>query len=93
MNSELIKRIESVIEVLRNILDEDTMNEVMHYFDHGEYEMSYEGLMIDAMEVSLKNISVDFVEMKEIAIELRLDKDTVFDSEFWTKFIEWENRN
>jgi hypothetical protein len=45
------------------------------------------------MEVSLKNISVDFVEMKEIAIELRLDKDTVFDSEFWTKFIEWENRN
>lgn len=92
MCKEIVSRIESVIDLLNDRLETETMVEVMHYFNHSEYEISFEGLMIDAMSIPIISLPIGFEELKDIAINLKLDKETVLDSDFWMKFLEWGNK-
>ena len=35
-----------LIEASKGILTAETLSSVMHYYEHGEYEMAYEGLVL-----------------------------------------------
>jgi hypothetical protein len=67
------------------LLDPKTMTAVLHYLNHDEYEMAFEGLFIDIMQLKQRP-NIDFEECLSVAKLLRLDQETVFDMHFWEKF-------
>jgi len=73
-------------------LDEDTVDAVRHYVIHDEYEMAFEGLFIEIMNL-IKVPGIDFQKSREIALLLKLDKETVFDHNFWGKFDKYIRKN
>jgi hypothetical protein len=80
--SEFIK---STLNQLDKTLDEESINSVNHYLDHNEYEMAFEGLFIEIMQ--LQSIpQIDLIKAREIAEDLNLNNESVFDFSFWNKF-------
>lgn len=82
-------RLLDLIADCKEYLDEETINEVMHFYRHGEYEMSLEGLIIEMIKLKKhpRNISVDVIN--ELVVYYRLDCESVFDYNFWNEFTEW----
>lgn len=66
-------------------LDKETVNAVEHYLDHAEFEMAFEGLFLDIIKSGLKP-DMDYNYCHKIAAGLNLNKESVLDAEFWTKF-------
>jgi hypothetical protein len=76
-----------VLAEYKNKLDSESISTIKHYLDHDEYEMAFEGLFLDLMK---ENTCIDkkiLIECISIGKELNIDQSSVFDSEFWTKFI------
>lgn len=74
--------IDSILELLKNTLDKETINAVQHYLSHDKYEMAFEGLFIDIMDLP-EVPEIDFLKSRKIGQLLKLDKESVFDFNFW----------
>ena len=84
-----------IIEVLlkvRSTLSIEEINAVEHYLKHSEFEIAFEGLFIEIMKMKTPSI-IDYKKSKEIAEVLRLNEESVFDSDFWIKFERYVNAN
>jgi hypothetical protein len=80
-----ISFIEDSLGILQPVVAEDAFREVKHYLDCDEYEMAFEGLFIELMQ--LKELPpIDLVKSRQIALLLGLDKESVFKSDFWISF-------
>jgi hypothetical protein len=86
-NSE--KQLEKLIIVAQTLVQSDGLEGVMHYLEHGEYEMSFEGLVIELMKLEVYPDGFNFSEWKELGLQFRLNEESVFDNDFWNKFLEW----
>lgn len=64
----------------------ETYDAVKHYIDYDEYEMAYEGLFIDLMEINFNPREIDFEKYLEMGILLNLNKESYFSSNFWLYF-------
>jgi hypothetical protein len=73
----------------QRLLPSDGLEGVMHYLEHGEYEMSFEGLVIELMKLEVYTDGFNFSEWKELGLQFRLNEESVFDSDFWSKFLAW----
>ncbi|MDQ0087462.1 hypothetical protein J2T12_000856 [Paenibacillus anaericanus] len=73
----------------KSILLSDDLEWVMHYLEHGEYEMSFEGLVIEFYTTDKYPSHFNYEQWKELAVSFGLDKESVFDENFWEKFNEW----
>ena len=83
--------IHSALKTARPELDEESIEAVQHYLDHDEYEMAFEGLFIEIMK--LQNVpEINFRESREVAKLLNLHKESVFDTDFWSKFDDFTER-
>lgn len=73
----------------KEYLDEETINEVMHFYKHDEYEMAIEGLIIEMIKADKypKNVSVETIN--ELVLYYRLNIESVFDYNFWGNYTEW----
>jgi hypothetical protein len=85
LNAE--KLLESLLGHVKNSLDPEAVSSVTHYLNHSEYEMAYEGLFIELMKLSEKPKDINFEAYTELGKALKLDVDSIFDSEFWSKYI------
>ena len=64
----------------------DTKEHVLHFVNHSELEMAFEGFCIDLMTVHVK-LSLDNArKFYRIGLSLGLDKESIYDPDFWTKF-------
>ena len=83
------EKLHILIKACEAYLDEESLNEVMHFYVHGEYEMSLEGLIIEMINIKNypTNVKVDLV--KELVVHYRLNTESVFCHNFWEKFLEW----
>ena len=70
-------------------LDEVSIREVMHFFAHGEYEMSLEGLMIEMIKRQKYPCNISTNSIKELVVHYRLNEESVFLHNFWEMFSEW----
>lgn len=86
---EYRKLLEEAINVSKSILSLEGLEGVEHYLQHGEYEMAYEGLVIELYASGLYPANFNFTDWKELGLVLGLDKESVFDEEFWDKFNKW----
>ncbi|MEL6191366.1 MAG: hypothetical protein AAFR66_04920 [Bacteroidota bacterium] len=77
--------IASVLNELKDTLSKKSVESAEHLLEHREYEMSFEGLCLDIMNLP-KKPSLDWIEMKTAAKTLSLDKESVYDDDFWNKF-------
>ncbi|MDF2536859.1 MAG: hypothetical protein K0R18_3021 [Bacillales bacterium] len=84
-----IKTLEKFINMSKRILSSEGLEGVEHYLDHGEYEMSFEGLVIELYTNGMYPTNFKFTEWKELGFTFGLDKESVFDEKFWVKFTEW----
>ncbi len=67
-------------------LSEDSVNEVKHYLACDEFEMAFEGLFLEIMQ--LENVSnIDLRQGLKVGQLLKLNEGTVFDIKFWEKFV------
>ncbi|GGD66934.1 hypothetical protein CO662_28305 [Rhizobium anhuiense] len=66
-------------------LDAESVEAIGLYLDNREYEMAFEGLFLELIK-SRKTIKLNASECIGMARQLKLDKETVFDHQFWSKF-------
>ncbi|NOV01198.1 hypothetical protein [Paenibacillus planticolens] len=83
------RQLERYIEASKGLLASEGIDEVLHYFRHDEYEMAYEGLLIELTNTGEYPSNFDFSEWKELGQHYRFDKEVVFDNFIWEKFINW----
>ena len=89
MEKEIWENVEIFIkDVLRTVhhkIDAGASREIEHFTKYDEYEMAFEILFNEI--IKLKEVpQIDFKKSKEIAQFLKLDVETIYDVEFWTKF-------
>lgn len=81
--SELYSAIIDLLNIYADILDPDTYSEVMHYLEHGEYEMAYEGLFIDLIKANFQPQKIDMEYHLKICIKLKINNKNIFNADFW----------
>ncbi|MDY6930104.1 MAG: MafI family immunity protein [Pseudomonadota bacterium] len=79
-------RIQTLLNRFVGLLDTETVESVQHYLDHSEYELAFEGLFIELMKVDAVLEKDESEIYLKLAMELGLDRDSVFDGKFWEKF-------
>ena len=84
--------IKSILVSVQSELDEESVNSVNHYLEYDEFEMAFEGLFIEMMNLKIPP-KIDFLKSKEVAKQLKMDEESVFDFEFWRKFEDFISRN
>jgi hypothetical protein len=86
------KFIQSVLAIVHDKFDKESIDTVNHYVNHDEFEMAFEVLFIEVMK--LRDIpSINFSEGEEIGKMLKLDEEVVFDPDFWSKFSTYIQKN
>ena len=82
-----------LIKECEEYLDKESVNEVMHFYRHGEYEMALEGLIIEMIKVQKypKNRMADSIN--DLVLYYRLNIESVFDYYFWEKFKKWISKD
>ena len=73
-------------------LDDDSRESVQHYLDHSEYEMAFEGLFIELMALKLETYDIEFNSYVELGKVLGLKEESIFDADFWMKFISFTTK-
>ena len=85
------REIKKYLEANRRLLTEDEKDGVRHYVAMDEYEMALELLCLALMKKPDSRLS-DLEELVVLAKTLRLDEETIYDSDFWTNIHEELNR-
>ncbi|MEH7484890.1 hypothetical protein V7157_28240 [Neobacillus drentensis] len=83
------KRLEMYIISSKELLSIEGIKEVEHYFNHSEYEMAFEGLLIELTKLGMYPKGFNFLEWKALGERFNLDKESVFDESIWGKFLIW----
>lgn len=83
------KRLEQYLILSKELLSNEDIKEVEHYFNHSEYEMAFEGLLIELTKLGTYPDGFNFLEWKELGEHFKLDKEFVFDETIWKKFLIW----
>lgn len=83
--TDINKFIESVLLEVESDLDPESSKAVRHYLRHDEFELAFEGLFLEIMDLN-KPILLDFQKCWDIGKHLGLDRESVLDSKFWDKF-------
>ena len=76
----------SLINYYRTLLPSDSIEEIMRYYTYDEYEMAFEGFLI---EVLIHKCPVNSQNLEEIVLlgkYSKLDIESVFDADIWSKF-------
>jgi hypothetical protein len=83
------QRLEKYISCSKELLTNEAIEAIMHYLSHDEYEMAFEGLLIELINIGQYPTSFIFLDWKELGEHYELDKESVFDELIWEKFIQW----
>lgn len=73
-------------------LGRETVDSVRHFIDHDEYEMAYEGLFIDLMDIRFDPNEINVDIYRKIGEDLNLNEESVFDEGFLEKFEGYLNK-
>jgi dimeric dUTPase (all-alpha-NTP-PPase superfamily) len=87
------KQLQDLLNHFSESLDEESVQSVQHYLDHSEYEMAFEGLFIELMNLKCSFSEEEFLTYIELGEKLGLNEESVFDAEFWEKFIKYCSNN
>ncbi len=69
--------------------DEETIMEIMHFYRHDEYEMALEGLIIELMKIQKYPPHFSYEEINKLVLHYHLNVESVFEYNFWEKYLDW----
>jgi len=84
-----VNQLESYINSSKEVLDAKDIEEVEHFFKHDEFEMAYEGLLIELTKAEVYPMEFNFQKWKDLGEHYSLDKVRIFDEAIWEKFLKW----
>ena len=85
------KYIEKILQLVENNIGKELANFIKHYIAYDEYEMAFEILFIEIMKMK-KKPKLDCEMNIRIGKQLGLDKESIYDDNFWCKFIEMNKK-
>ncbi|KJS13671.1 MAG: hypothetical protein VR67_03515 [Peptococcaceae bacterium BRH_c8a] len=77
------------IKSAEKLIPRDGLESVKHYYKHDEFEMAFEGLILELLKTGKYPNNYDYIQWKELAIHYGLNKESVFDGQLWSKFVKW----
>ncbi|WP_374981513.1 hypothetical protein PSGK_11420 [Pseudomonas solani] len=79
---EVSKWVSEKLMLIRSDISDEAFSDICHYVEHDEYEMAFEYLLLEVMDLKLND---NFVggEVMGIAVFLGLDRDYHYDENFW----------
>jgi hypothetical protein len=83
------KRLAEYITSSEKVIPLEDLEEVKHYYEHGEYEMSFEGLVIEFMRINTYPTDFNCTDWEQLALHYGLHNHSVFDGDFWNNFNRW----
>ncbi|SFA99508.1 MULTISPECIES: hypothetical protein [unclassified Bacillus (in: firmicutes)] len=83
------EQLEHYIISSKELLTIEDIKELEHFFNHREYEMAFEGLIIELTNIDKYPNNFSFSHWKSLGKHFKLDKETVFDEYIWEKFMKW----
>ena len=89
MNIDINIQIKKIIHDSSKIISKDAIKEIKHFYEHGEYEMALEGLIIELMKSNVVPDNYNYTEWCELIQSIGLDEEPNFYGDFWVKFTEW----
>lgn len=85
------EKLKVFLSLVNSKLEKSLIDHIEHYIKHDEYEMAFELLFTEI--IKFENLSlIDYKKAEEIGKLLKLDEETVFDPNFWGKFISFINK-
>ncbi len=82
-------RLIELITACQEYLVQEAINEVMHFYEHGEYEMALEGVLIEMIQKKKFPKKITMEAINDLVIFYRLNVESVFDYCFWDKYQKW----
>lgn len=82
-------QLRTFIDASKYLIAPDGLDSVEHYFDVSEFEMAFEGLILELINSSKYPDGFNYSEWMRLAKHYGLDLDPVFDARFWDKFEAW----
>ncbi len=91
MNNDdvITRKISEFITISEKLIQKEGLEAVKHYFEHNEYEMAFEGLIIELLNINVYPSNFDVNEWIEIGLKCKLDTLANFDDKMWDKFLLW----
>ncbi len=84
-----VKRLKEYIDSSKDLLATDAVKEIEHYIAHSEYEMAFEGLLIELTKFEKYPLDFNFLQWRALGEHFKLDKESVFNASIWMKFLAW----
>ncbi|MFU6375384.1 hypothetical protein ACM792_09370 [Metapseudomonas otitidis] len=81
---EIRNWISEKLMLIRSDISKEAFSDISHYMTHGEYEMAFEYLLLEVMDLKLNEKFIGG-EVMEIAVCLGLDRDYHYDENFWQR--------
>lgn len=82
------KYINQLLDANSCIIDDAVVKHVKHYLHHNENEMAFELLVLEVIEHS-KAVIWDSEKVLKCALFLELDKESVYDDNFFEKLVKY----
>ena len=89
MNMDDFKQIGIYIEQSKSCLNEEQIDAVLDYYNHGEYEMAFEGLMIELISNNCYPDCFSFTNWLQVGENCKINLYANFDDTIWNRFLEW----
>jgi len=87
----LVSKIQKWLKRFASLLPEDEERDALHLFEHDEWEMAFERLLIALIESSESFSSADLDELEQIAIACNLKRDGgIADYYVFRRFEHWK---
>lgn len=77
------------IKKYEKVLDPESIKEILFYIEHGEYEIAYEGFLLELMEAKIKHSICDQERILDIAKTIGLDEASILDPDIYDKVIQY----
>ena len=91
--STIVADIRELLQSQKSILGTETEKAVLHYLNHNEYEMAFEGLFIDFMELDYWPDGCNIDQWTKTGFRLGLSKESVFKGSFWDDLMRFNIRH
>ena len=83
------ERIAQLVEESSDLIPKDALAEVRHYIDHDEFEVAFEGLVLELIKSQAKPSQFNYSEWMRLVDDLGLRTESVLVGDFWIRFQEW----
>lgn len=72
-----------------DVLPTEALKEVRHFLEHGEFEMAFEGLVLELIENDATPAGFSASKWMSVAEALGLRTESVFVGDFWDRLGAW----